>query len=240
MIYQADLHTHTVASGHADNTVEEMIEAAVRRGITLYGITDHSIMMPGTCKKEYFEQLDDLKQEYNGIEVLFGVELNIMDYKGSVDMETELLKNMDIAIASIHNGICYTSGSIAENTSAVTGAIENPYVNIIGHMDDDNIPVDYETVINAAIENHTLLEINNNSLTENCWRKNTGKNIEKIIELCMKNNYPVVIGSDAHCIGNVGRNKESLEFLKKSGFPDELILNYYPERLKTFMNKYRE
>lgn len=239
MRYQADLHTHTVASGHASNTVEEMIEAAVRSGITLYGITEHSVTMPGTCTREYFEQINNNKKEYDGIEVLYGVELNIIDYKGNVDMDAELLGKMDIAIASIHNGIGYTSGSIEENTNAVVGAISNPYINVIGHMDDDNIPVDYETVVHAAIENHTLLEINNNSLTEGCWRKNTKKNISQIIELCMKSNYPIIIDSDAHCIENVGRNKESLEFLNVLGFPKELILNYFPERLRAFLNKYR-
>lgn len=240
MEYQADLHTHTVASGHAYNTIDEMVGAAVKNGLVLYGITEHSETMPGTCKEEYFRQLADKKKQYHGIEVLYGVELNIIDYKGSVDMDAQLLKRMDVAIASIHNGIGYESGSIAENTSAVTGAIENPYVNIIGHLDDDNIPVDYDTVINAAIENHTLLEINNNSFAVGCWRKNAVKNIMKIAGLCIKNNYPVVIGSDAHCVGNVARGKESLEFLKEAGFPDELILNYYPDRLKGFLNKFRQ
>lgn len=238
-MYQADLHTHTVASGHASNTVEEMAEAAIKKGITLYGITEHSMMMPGTCTKRYFEQTANNKKQFDGIEVLYGVELNIMDYKGNVDMEEELLKKMDVAIASIHNGICYTSGTVEENTGAVLGAILNPYINIIGHMDDDNIPVDYDTIVHAAIENHTLLEINNNSLTEGCWRKNTKNNIKKIIELCMENNYPVIVDSDAHCVENVGRNEEALEFLNILGFPKELILNYYPENLKAFLNKYK-
>lgn len=238
-MYQADLHTHTVASGHASNTIEEMAEAAIKKGITLYGITEHSMMMPGTCTKEYFEQTANNKKQFDGIEVLYGVELNIMDYKGNVDMEEELLKKMDVAIASIHNdGICYTSGTVEENTGAVLGAILNPYINIIGHMDDDNIPVDYDTIVHAAIENHTLLEINNNSLTEGCWRKNTKNNIKKIVELCMENNYPVIVDSDAHCVENVGRNEEALEFLNILGFPKELILNYYPENLKSFLNKY--
>ena len=240
MEYRADLHTHTVASGHASNTIDEMVQAAFEKGITLYAITEHSMLMPGTCTEEYFEQLAEKKSSYKGIDVLYGVELNIIDYNGSVDMGQELLERMDIGIASIHNGIGYTSGNIEENTSAVIGAIKNPYVNIIGHPDDSNIPLDYEKIIHAAMENDTLLEINNNSLTDGCWRKDTKKNIGKILELCKRFGYPVIIDSDAHCSGNVGRNEEAICFLRDKSFPDELVLNYYPERLKNFLNKYKK
>lgn len=236
--YLVDLHTHTVASGHAANTIEEMTYAAVNAGITLYGITDHSVTMPGTCSMEYFEEMADNKKEFKDIEVLYGVELNIIDYEGTVDMDNELLKKMDVAIASIHSGIGYDPGDAEQNTRAVIGAISNPYVNIIGHPDDGNIPLDYERIITAAIENHTLLELNNNSLTEGCWRKNPEENIKIILYLCKKNNYPVVIGSDAHCVENVGRNAESLEFIRANKFPRELVLNYYPGKLKKFLNKY--
>ncbi len=94
-------------------------------------------------------------------------------------------------------------------------------------------------MIDAAMENDTLLEINNNSLTKGCWRKNTEKNIRRILELCAEYRYPVIIGSDAHCEKNVGRNEETLELLKRVDFPKELVLNYYPEKLKQFLNHYR-
>lgn len=236
---QVDLHTHTVASGHADNTTDEMVAQALQRGIKLYGITDHSMLMPGTCTEEHFWNMVSEKKEYSGIEVLYGVELNIIDYLGNVDMDAQLLEHMDLAIASIHCGIGYTPGNIKENTGAVIGAIENPYINIIGHLDDDAVPVDYQSVIDAAMENDTLLEINNNSLAGGSYRRNTRENITKILELCREYKYPVIINSDAHCVGNVGRNKEAAGLLKELEFPEELVLNYYPERIKSFLNKYK-
>ena len=55
--YQADLHTHTIASGHAYNTIQEMAMAAKEKGICLLGITEHSMTMPGTCSEIYFQNL---------------------------------------------------------------------------------------------------------------------------------------------------------------------------------------
>lgn len=238
--YQADLHTHTVASGHADNTISEMVEEAIKKGITLLGITEHCVVMPGTCSYEYFENISKEEHTYNGIDVLFGVELNILDYNGTVDMDEQLLRKMDLAIASIHAGIGYEVGNIEENTAAIIGAIRNPYINIIGHLDDKNIPVDYSRVMEEAIKNNTLLEFNNNSLVEGCWRQNPEENLKTILQICRENNYPICINSDAHCTDNLGRHKEALELIQDVGFPKELILNYNPEKLKIFLNRYKK
>ncbi len=55
--YLLDMHTHTVASGHAYNTINEMAHAAARTGLELLGITEHSRTMPGTCHEFYFQNL---------------------------------------------------------------------------------------------------------------------------------------------------------------------------------------
>lgn len=237
--YKVDLHTHTIASGHANATIEEMVNSAKEAGIEIYGITDHAVTMPGTCSMDYFENMIKNKKHFSGIDVLYGVELNILSYDGDVDMKSDMLKEMDVVIASMHAGIGYEPGDIDENTSGIIGAIRNKYINIIGHPDDSYIPLDYEKVIKEAILNNTLIEINNNSLTPGCWRSDTRQNIKKILDLCKKNSYPVVIDSDAHCVENVGRHIESIEFLKENEFPDELVLNYHPEQLKKFLNKYK-
>ena len=84
--YVVDLHTHTVASGHAYNTIQEMVESAKRNNIKLFGITEHAVTMPGTCHDFYFHNLKMARRDYEGIELCLGVELNIIDYEGNVDM----------------------------------------------------------------------------------------------------------------------------------------------------------
>ena len=61
--YLADLHTHTIASGHAYNTINEMVEAARSRGVKLYGITEHAVTMPGTCTNFYFSNLKNARRD---------------------------------------------------------------------------------------------------------------------------------------------------------------------------------
>ena len=110
-MYLSDIHTHSVASGHgASCTISDMAKAASARGLKLLGITDHG---PGTLAagtSSYFRSLLYSPRKRFGIELLYGVELNILDTKGSVDLEEDLLNKLDYAIASMH-GQNYKSGS---------------------------------------------------------------------------------------------------------------------------------
>ena len=237
--YLLDMHTHTVASGHAYNTLNEMGHAAARTGRELLGITEHSRTMPGTCHEFYFQNLKNACRRIEGVELCLGVELNIISYNGDVDMEESLLREMDVVIASIHNNIGYTSGSEAENTNAIVEAIKNPLINIIGHPDDSRVPLNYEEIVAASGEYGTLLEINNSSLTPGSFRTDPEKNDIKILELCKQFQVPVIIGSDAHAEDKVGSHQYALKLIEQTGFPEELLLNYYPERLKQYINKYK-
>ena len=240
MKYIADMHTHTVASGHAYNTITEMAQAAASAGLELLGITEHSVSMPGTCHEFYFQNLKAVSRNMFGVELALGVELNIMNYNGDVDMSPELLRQMDVAIASIHPGIGFTPGTIEENTRAVVGAIMNPNVNIIGHPDDSRIPLNYEEVVAAAGRYHTLLEINNNSLTPGGWRLNPRENDAAILKLCASGRIPVIIGSDAHTTDKVACNNYAMALIEEVGFPKDLIANYDIDLLKSYLNKYKQ
>ena len=57
MEYRLDSHTHTLASGHAYNTINEMVQAAVDCGLDLLAITEHAMTLPGTCHELYFHNL---------------------------------------------------------------------------------------------------------------------------------------------------------------------------------------
>ncbi len=237
--YLADMHTHTVASGHAYNTIKEMVAAAKKKNLAMLGITEHAVTMPGTCHEYYFSNLKNARREYSGIEVLLGVELNIIDYDGKVDMTENLLKEMDIVIASIHANIGYEAGTVEENTRAVIGAIKNPLINIIGHPDDGRIPLDYKEIVKAAKEYGTLLEVNNSSLSPNGFRVNTRENDKKMLELCKEYRVPVIIGSDAHAEDIVANNERAFEVMDEVDFDNELVMNYHIEELKKYLNKYK-
>ena len=95
MKYQSvmDLHTHTVASGHAYCTLREMAKAASDKGLELLGITEHAPKMPGTCHKFYFQNIKVVPREMYGIQLLLGSEVNILDAAGTVDLAQNTLES---------------------------------------------------------------------------------------------------------------------------------------------------
>lgn len=238
MKFVLDIHTHTLASGHSYSTIREMAHAANEKGLKLLGITEHAPKMPGSCHEFYFQNLKVVDRHMCGVELLLGSELNILDTDGRVDLPDSLLQKLDITIASLHVP-CMTPGTQAENTRAYINAIKNPYINIIGHPDDRRYPVDYREIVLAAGEYHTLIELNNSSLTEGGARVNARPLDIELLGLCKEYNVPVVIGSDAHIDLAVGNHDLAEALLKETDFPEHLIVNQDVEFLKKYVNRYK-
>lgn len=232
-----DLHTHTIASGHAYSTMNEMIAAAWKKGLEIYAITEHAPRMNGSCTEMYFQNFRILPREREGMTVLHGVELNILDPEGHVDMTERVLREMDLGIASIHLP-CYVSGSREENTRAYLNVMKNPYVNIIGHPDDSRFPIVYKELVAGAKEHHVLLEVNNSSLLPTSYRGNAKEAYYEMLELCKAYQVPVVLDSDAHLDLAVGEHQQAVKVLEDVDFPEELVVNARPEMLREYLNYY--
>ena len=112
-----DLHTHTIVSGHAFSTVKENIEFASKRDIKYLGISDHAPNMPGGPHKFYFQNLKVIPREVEGVKVLRGIEGNIIDLDGNLDIDKDLYSGVDYVIASLHPP-CVEAGTKEENTNA--------------------------------------------------------------------------------------------------------------------------
>ncbi|HUX79124.1 MAG TPA: PHP domain-containing protein, partial [Alphaproteobacteria bacterium] len=126
MDIKVDLHTHTVASGHAYSTLSENALAASRKGIKLLGMTDHAPSMPGAPHLYLFGNMAILPEELYGVRILPGVEANITNYEGKLDIPIEYLSRMKIVLVGLHV-ICYPGGTSEQNTKAYIKAMENPY-----------------------------------------------------------------------------------------------------------------
>lgn len=233
-----DLHTHTIASGHAYNTMNEMIQAALNAGLEIYGITEHAPRLNGSCGEMYFQNLKVIPRERFGITTLFGAELNILDVQGNVDLPKRILAGLDLGIASLHIP-CYQNQGIAGNTRAYLNAMKNTYVNIIGHPDDARFPVDYKELVLGAKEYHVLLEVNNASLSPGSFRENPREAYYEMLDLCREYQVPVILDSDAHVDASVGDHSRAYEVLQTVDFPEELVVNGRPEMLKEYLNYYR-
>ncbi len=231
-----DLHTHTLASGHAYSTIHEMTQAARDKGLKLLAITEHAPTMPGSCQEFYFSNLRAIDRSAYEVPVLFGVELNILNKHGDIDLPESILEKMDLVIASIHPPL-FEKGTKEENTAAILNVMDNPYVNIIGHPDDGRIQLDYEAIVLKAKEKNILIEINNASLKPNAYRPNAKENDTKILKLCDKHKVSVVLNSDAHVDTEVRNHEYAWRLVEEIHFNRDLILNAHPERLKDYLKE---
>lgn len=229
-----DLHTHALASGHAYSTVKENIEYAKINGLKYYGLSDHGINMPGGPHLFYFQNLKVLPNEVDGVRILKGMEANIIDYDGNIDVEVDkYIKGLDYLIASLHT-VCLDPGTREENTRAILKAMDHELVKIIGHPDDGRYQLDYESIVKKAKENNILLEVNNSSLSSDSFRPNARENYKELLALCKEHKARIILGSDAHICYQVGKFDNAQKLLEELDFPNELVINYHEEEIVEF------
>src|SRR3989442_4792863 len=165
---QGVLHVHSTWSD-GQNTIREMAEACIVRGLTYLGLTDHSktAAYAGGLNEEdlrrQHEEIDLLNKEYAGrLRILKGIECDILR-DGSLDFADDVLATLDFVVASIHS---LFNLSLEEQTQRMLRAISNRYVDIIGHptgrilLGREGYALDLDVVIDAAAEHGVWIEIN--------------------------------------------------------------------------------
>lgn len=231
-----DLHTHTISSGHAYSSLKENMDCAKEAGLLAYGHSEHAEKMPGSVDNIHFINFKVIPKEYKGMKILGGVEANIMDYNGTIDVQEVYLKKVDYVIASLHTP-CIEPATMELNTSAICGAMENPYVKIIGHPDDSRYPLDLDIICKKANETGTLIEINNSSIHPLSTRVNGRENMAKLLMKCQEHGTKVIVNTDSHFCEQVGVFTEATALIEEVGFDKELIVNRSIEGLKYILEK---
>ncbi len=235
MTYVMDMHTHTIASGHAYSTLQENIAAAGKAGLKFLGLSEHGPAMAGAPCPLYFLNYKIIPRQYGDLRLFCGIEANITDYEGHLDLDAFALSRVDYCIASMHT-LILPPGSAMENTRAAIHAMENPLVKILGHPDDSRYPMDYEELVRAASELGTVLEVNNSSLHPLSSRQGARENILTMLEACMRYGVSVILGTDSHISSMVGDFTQADKFLRGADFPEELIVNTDPGRIGQVVN----
>ena len=231
-----DIHTHTIASMHAYSTIREMATMAKERGLALIGISDHAPAMPGTFDEMYFHNFRVVRPAAYDIDIIMGAELNIMDSMGTVDLPEKVLRKLHYAIASLHD-LVIAPGTLEENTAALIGAMTNPYVVIVGHPDNPAYPVDFDAVARAAADAHILIEMNNASHNPSGSRPGSDRLARELLAACRRHGAHIIMGSDAHIDIDVGDHSYTHAILAELDFPNELVLNDDPNRLKSWIQE---
>jgi putative hydrolase len=218
------MHCHTLVSGHSYSTVDEVVRAAAETGLEAVAITDHGPALQPLIPNWHFENMKVFPKKAYGVEIFRGIEANILDADGKLDIDEKGLKNLNYVIASCHT--VTISGPDAEYfTAACVNAMKNRKVSALGHPDDARMPVLYPEIVRAAAETNTLLELNNHSLSPFAPRLDARKNLVEMLALCRKRGVPVVVSSDAHICYSVGHFEYALELIRETKFPKELVAN---------------
>ena len=229
----ADLHTHTIASGHAYSTVNELAGAAVRRGLAALALTDHGPALPGGPHPYHFCAMRFVPETISGVRILTGVEANIIGRDGSIDLLDETLAKLDFVMAGLLEAGGLDGKGIPANTEAVLAAMHNPRIRAISHPGNPAFPLDYEAVVAAAVATGTALEINNSSLSMS--RAGSRPNCDTLARLIARENALVVVGSDAHIAQGVGVFDDAIALLTAAGVAEEQVVNTSLDRLLAFL-----
>jgi len=236
----ADYHTHTLYS-HGKGTIRQNVDVAVKKGLKKIAITDHGPghLTYGVRSRELVQmrkEIDELKKEYKNIEILLGVEANLISLDGDIDVTEDDIALLDILLVGFHNGAAprnlksagrlylrnYVSKfifpmkkSCAEiNTEAMIKAINRYKVDIVTHP-GAKIPYNIQKLARAAAERGTALEINSSH----------GFMTLEYVKMAMKENVNFVIGSDAHTPERVGDFAKAIKVAQDAGLDASRIIN---------------
>jgi DNA polymerase (family 10) len=222
---RGDLHMHTSATD-GQNTIREMADAAIARGLQYIAITDHSkrVSVAGGLDSEKLLQqwkiIDEIRNEYEGrLTILKGIECDILE-AGGMDLPDDVLCQGDWVLASVHFG---QKQSRDEITDRILGAIENPHVNCIAHPTGRLInrreayDVDMDAVMRSAKVHGKLLELNANParLDLNDIHLAAAKRL----------GIPIVINTDAHNVEGLAAMRFGIMQARRGGLTESDVAN---------------
>ncbi len=235
MKYEADLHTHTLASTHAYSTIIENCKAASEKGIKAIAMTDHAPMEPDSPHIWHIENLDVLPAKIEGVRVLKGVEANICNSEGKLDISERVLSRLEWVVASLHAPV-FWPGSSDELYDTYKKVCQNIHVDLIGHPTTGDIDYDADKLVKLFKEYGKLVELNEASFASGRTKKNK---LVDLITACKKYEIPVAVDSDAHFCYRIGDVNNIARLLNDMEFPSELIVNNDFEKLKEGLLKKR-
>ncbi|HWQ02281.1 MAG TPA: DNA polymerase/3'-5' exonuclease PolX [Gaiellaceae bacterium] len=216
---RGDLHAHTTWSQDGKNTMEEMALAAKARGYSYLAITDHSHYLRDGRLEAQAEELAALNAKLKPFRLLHGVEVNIRA-NGMLDVPDETLARLDWVVGSIHAAFSTTP------TERVMAAMENPHVDVIGHLTGRKInrrapmDVDLERVFAKAVETGTAVEIN--SQPDRLDMRDADA------RLAGEHGVRVVVSTDAHSVGALNYAALGIGQARRAWLTKEQIVNTRP------------
>ncbi len=224
----ADLHTHTLASGHGIDTIRTLVDFAVRKGLKGIAITDHGPGIAGGPDPIYFMSLKRMTQGIDlPIRIFYGVEDDIKNRKGDLTLPEYILRDMEIVLTGLHPFTWIANQTPNARIDAVINAMGKGFVQAFTHPVGTYYEIDLDPVIDAAAAHKVAMELNATKLSNR-------ELLISFLEKCAKKGAAIVVNSDAHLGEEVGAFDEALMLLNEIGFPEKLVANQSREAITAF------
>lgn len=233
MKLEVDTHTHTLASGHAYSTIIENAKAAKENGMKMFCTTDHADSMPGAPHYWFFMNQSVLPRFLSDIAIIRGIESNILNPEGDVDIHPRAFEKLDWAIASFHEPV-FAPVDKATHTKTLINVIKGGKVDALGHLGNPSFDFDFEEVIGCAKEHNVAIEINASSLKGHS-RVGSIERCYKIAEVARDLGAYITTGSDAHFCDAIGRLELAENLLETVRMPSEQIITSTPRQFLSFL-----
>ncbi|MBI5400184.1 PHP domain-containing protein [Candidatus Saganbacteria bacterium] len=229
----ADLHVHTVSSGHAYSTIEEYVAQAVKIGLKALAITDHGSSMPGAPHYYHFANLRMIPAKLRGVRIYRGIEANVINADGTIDLPPEDFTKLEIVMVAMHPRCGYENQGEEQNTAVLLRAIDkNPEINIIAHPGNPKYPINIEQTVAIAKERKIAIELNNSSFVS---RAGCEERCLAFAREVKRQDARVIIGTDSHISTMLGIFTEALELVKAAGLMEKHVLNTSLKKLEEYL-----
>ncbi|NVD07795.1 phosphatase [Vibrio sp. JPW-9-11-11] len=228
-----DTHTHTYASGHAYSTLIENARAAKQNGLSMFCTTDHAESMPGAPHYWFFSNQRVLPRFIDGVAVIRGVEANILNESGEIDVHPTSYKSLDWVIGSFHEPVFRPSDK-KTHTQALVNTIKSGKVDALGHLGNPNFDFDFEQVLQCAKQHNVAIEINNTTLRGNS-RVGSVERCYQIAQLGKQIGVYFTTGSDAHFCHDVGNLSLVSKLFEEVGIEGHQVITRSTQQFLAFL-----
>lgn len=228
-----DSHTHTIASGHAYSTIIENATASKEKGLKLLCTTDHAPEMPGAPHYWFFNNQRILPRFLHDVGIVRGVEANILNIEGCLDLAPSSYQHLDWVIASFHEPV-FSPATEDIHTQTLVNVIQSGKVDVLGHLGNPNYPFDIKTVLESAKVHNVAIEVNNTSLTGKS-RKGSDVRCSRIVEIGKEVGVYFTTGSDAHFCEEIAKLDLAVALLERYGVAQEKIITTSTARFLSFL-----
>ncbi|NNN58470.1 phosphatase [Vibrio sp. 1-2 (7-a)] len=233
MEFKVDTHTHTYASGHAYSTLIENAKLAKENGLDMFCTTDHAESMPGAPHYWFFSNQKILPRFLDGIAIIRGVESNILNTEGDIDIPLSVDRNLDWVIASFHEPV-FRPANKETHTEALINVIQNGRIDALGHLGNPNFDFDFQAVLTCAKEHNVAIEINNTTLKGNS-RVGSVDRCHEIAQIGKDLGVFFTTGSDAHFCHDVGNLDLVGELMDKVGIDSKKVITHTAQQFLSFL-----